>query len=109
MHWVQLIAAIMAEVAATSALKSSDGFTRLWPTLMVVGGYTAAFYFLSLALRMIPVGTAYAIWSGVGLILIVIVGRIAFGQRVDAAAIAGFALIIAGVAVINMFSSSVPR
>ncbi|MDH5510695.1 MAG: multidrug efflux SMR transporter [Nitrospinota bacterium] len=109
MHWLYLIMAIAAEVAATSALKASEGFTRLWPSLLVVTGYVAAFYFLSLTLRVIPIGTAYAIWSGVGLVLIVMVGRVLFGQTIDAAAVAGFALIIAGVVVINVFSSSVPH
>jgi len=109
MHWIYLIVAIAAEVAATSALKASEGFTRLWPSLVVVTGYVVAFYCLSLTLRVIPVGVAYAIWSGVGLMLIVIVGRVLFGQVIDAAAVAGFALIIAGVVVLNVFSSSVPH
>ena len=109
MHWVILVMAIAAEVAATSALKASEGFTRLWPSLFVVAGYAAAFYFLALTLRVIPVGVAYAIWSGVGLIFLVIVGRVFFGQTIDAAAVAGFALIIAGVIVLNVFSSSVPH
>ncbi|MDH5478916.1 MAG: multidrug efflux SMR transporter [Nitrospinota bacterium] len=109
MHWIYLTVAIAAEVAATSALKASEGFTRLWPSLVVVTGYVVAFYCLSLTLRVIPVGVAYAIWSGVGLMLIVIVGRVLFGQVIDAAAVAGFALIIAGVVVLNVFSSSVPH
>ncbi|MDH5638032.1 MAG: multidrug efflux SMR transporter [Nitrospinota bacterium] len=109
MHWLYLIVAITAEVAATSALKASEGFTRLWPSLIVLVGYSASFYFLSLTLRVIPIGTAYAIWSGVGLMLIVIVGWMLFGQTIDAAAVAGFALIIAGVVVLNVFSSSVPH
>jgi small multidrug resistance pump len=104
---VYLAIAILCEVIATSALKASDGFARLWPSLVTVAGYGVAFYCLSLTLRTIPVGVAYAIWSGVGIVLIAAIGWTWFGQRLDAPAIVGLALIIAGVLIINLFSKSV--
>ncbi|OZI46285.1 QacE family quaternary ammonium compound efflux SMR transporter [Bordetella genomosp. 5] len=106
MKWVYLGVAIIAEIIATSALKSSEGFTRLWPSVLTVAGYGVAFYFLSLTLREIPVGVAYAIWSGVGIVLISLVGLVLFRQTLDAAAIVGMALIVAGVVVINLFSKT---
>lgn len=99
--------AIVAEVIATSALKASEGFTRLVPSLVVVVGYGLAFYFLSLALRTIPVGIAYAVWSGIGIILITAIGWVLFAQRLDTAALIGIALILVGVLVVNLFSGSV--
>ena len=104
MHWMYLVIAIVAEVVATSFLRASAGFTRLLPSLVVVGGYGLAFFFLSLTLERIPVGIAYAVWSGAGVTLIAVIGWLFLGQRLDAAAIAGMALIVAGVVVINMFS-----
>lgn len=98
--------AIICEVIATSALKSSEGFTRLVPSIVTGVGYTAAFYFLSLTLRTIPVGIAYAIWSGVGIIFITAIGYVAFQQRLDAPAFLGLGLIIAGVLVINLLSKT---
>lgn len=105
-NWIYLSAAIVAEVLATSALKTSDGFTRLWPSVLVVLGYGTAFFFLSLTLRTIPVGIAYAVWSGVGVVLITLVGWFAFHQKLDAAAIIGMSLIVAGVLVLNLFSKA---
>jgi small multidrug resistance pump len=107
MPWFYLIIAIISEVAATSALKETEGFTRLIPSIIVVAGYTVAFYFLSLTLRTFPVGIVYAIWSGVGIVLIAIAGWIIYQQKLDLAALAGIGLIIAGVIVINVFSRSV--
>ena len=104
MNWLLLSIAIVAEVIATSALKAAEGFTRLGPSLVVIAGYGIAFYFLSLALRGIPVGVAYAVWSGVGIVLISVIGWLAFGQALDAAAIFGIGLIMAGVIVLNVFS-----
>jgi small multidrug resistance pump len=104
MNWLFLSIAIVAEVIATSALKAADGFTRLGPSLVVIAGYGIAFYFLSLALRGIPVGVAYAVWSGVGIVLISVIGWLAFGQALDAAAVFGIGLIMAGVIVLNVFS-----
>lgn len=107
MNWLYLGIAIVAEVVATSALKSAEGFTRLAPSLVVVIGYLVAFYFLSLTLRTIPVGLAYAIWSGVGIVLIALIGWVFLGQTLDAPALAGIGLIIAGVIVIQGYSASV--
>ncbi len=103
---VYLAIAIAAEVVATSALKSSNGFTRLGPSILVVLGYGVAFFCLSVALRTIPTGIAYAIWSGVGIVLVSGVAWLIQGQRLDAAALAGIGLILAGVLVINLFSKS---
>lgn len=106
MHYLYLAVAIVSEVAATSALKLSNGMTNLVPSAVTVVGYVVAFYFLSLTLRVVPVGVAYAIWSGVGIVLISIVGLLWFKQALDFAAIAGMALIILGVAVIYLFSEA---
>lgn len=106
MAYFLLLVAIVAEVTATSALKQSEGFTRPWATLVTVAGYALAFYCLSLTLRTLPTGIAYAIWSGVGIILVTAVAWLWHGQRLDAAAIVGMALIVAGVLVMNLFSSS---
>lgn len=107
--WIFLVIAIISEVIATSALKSSAGFTRLWPSIIVVTGYASAFYFLSLTLNVIPIGIAYAIWSGVGVALIALISWLYFKQPLDFAAIVGLLLIVAGVVVINLFSKSVPH
>jgi small multidrug resistance pump len=106
-QWLFLSIAIVSEVMATSALKASAGFTRPLPSLVVVVGYGVAFYFLSLTLKTVPVGVAYAIWSGAGVALIALVGWAFLGQRLDAPAILGLALIVAGVVVINVFSRTV--
>jgi len=106
--YLYLSTAIVAEVIGTSALKASEGFTRLGPSLITILGYAAAFYFLSLTLKTIPVGIAYAIWSGVGIVLISLIGYALFRQTLDLPAIIGMALIIAGVAVINLFSRTMP-
>lgn len=106
-HWLYLSVAIVAEVIGTSFLKNAAGFTRLMPSLAVVAAYGVAFFFLGLALKTLPVGIAYAIWAGVGVALIALVGYAVFGQPLDAPAIVGMALIIAGVVVINVFSRTV--
>lgn len=102
-----LFVAIVLEVIGTTALQLSQQFTRLGPTLVLVVCYAAAFYCLSITLRVIPVGIAYAIWSALGIVLISLVGLIYFKQRLDLPAILGLALIIAGVLVVNLFSKSV--
>jgi small multidrug resistance pump len=107
MPFLFLAVAILAEVIGTTALKASNGFTVWLPSLVVVAGYGVSFYFLSLALRSIPVGVAYAIWSGVGIVLISVIGWALFRQRLDAAALVGVGLIIAGVIVIQLFSTTV--
>ncbi|PHS66389.1 MAG: QacE family quaternary ammonium compound efflux SMR transporter [Thalassobium sp.] len=104
--WWILAIAIIAEVIATSALKVSEGFTRLIPSLVVVIGYSIAFYGLALTLKVIPVGVAYAIWSGMGIVLVALIGWFVFDQKLDPAAIIGMVLIITGVVVMNVFSAS---
>ncbi len=106
-HWIFLSIAIVSEVIATSCLKAAEGFTRLWPSLMVVVGYLLAFYFLSLTLKTIPVGVAYAIWSGIGVLLIALSGWLFLGQSLDIPAVIGLSLIVAGVVIINVFSRTV--
>jgi small multidrug resistance pump len=96
--------AIIFEIIATSALKKSEQFTQIIPSIITIVGYFAAFYFLSFAIRTIPVGIAYAIWSGVGIVLITIIGAVFFKQIPDLPAIIGLALIMIGVVVINVFS-----
>jgi len=105
--WLILSIAIVSEVVATSFLKASEGFTRPLPSVVVVAGYAAAFYFLSLTLQVIPVGIAYAVWAGLGVVLIALIGWLFLGQRLDAPAIVGMAMIVGGVVVINVFSTSV--
>jgi small multidrug resistance pump len=107
MQWMYLGTAIVAEVIATSVLKASEGFTRLLPSLVVLAGYATAFYFLSLTLRTIPLGIAYAIWSAVGIALVSVIGSLIYRQSLDAPALIGIGLIVAGVVVINGFSKSV--
>ena len=105
--YLYLAFAIVAEVIGTTALKASDSFTRPLPSAITVGCYALSFYLLSFSLRVLPTGIAYAIWSGVGIVLISLISWMAYGQRLDLPAIAGLGLIIAGVAVINLFSNSV--
>ena len=104
-QWLMLGAAIVAEVIGTSVMKSSEGFTRLWPSLVVVVGYGTAFYLLSLTLKLMPIGVAYAVWSGVGIALISLIGWWVHGQTLSPAALAGIALIVAGVLVLQLFGS----
>lgn len=107
--YLYLSFAIVAEVIATSALKASEGFTRPWPTTIVVLGYGAAFYFLSLVLKTVPVGVAYAIWGGAGIVLIALIGWLVLKQPLDLPAVIGIGLIVAGVAVIQLFSTATPH
>ena len=104
--YLYLIVAVVAEVVATSALKMTHQFTRLGPSVVVVLGYAVAFYCLSQVLKTIPVGLAYAIWSGLGIVLVTAVGTVLFKQIPDLAAIIGMVLIVAGVVVINVFSKT---
>lgn len=106
MHWFYLAIAIISEVIATSALKAADGFTRWGPSVLVVVGYASAFYFLSLTLRSIPLGIVYAIWAGVGIALIALVGWVVYHQALDLWALLGIGLIVAGVVVLNVFSKT---
>ncbi len=106
-HWLILGIAIVSEVIATSALKAAEGFTRPLPSAIVVVGYGIAFYCLSVVLRTLPVGVAYAIWSGVGVALIALVGWLLYDQALDLPAVLGLTLIVAGVVVLNVFSKTV--
>ena len=106
MAYFYLAIAIVAEVAATTALKASAEFTRLVPSLIVIVGYGVAFYLLTLVLRSIPVGITYALWAGLGIVLVAIVGAIIFKEVPDVPAVIGMGLIVAGVVVLNVFSKT---
>lgn len=103
--YLLLAIAIAAEVVATSALRASAQFTRFWPSVLVVGGYMVAFYLLSIAVRVIPTGIVYAVWSGLGIVLVALVGLF-LGQKLDLPAAIGIAMILGGVLVINLFSAT---
>ncbi|GAA6201080.1 SMR family transporter [Aquicoccus sp. SU-CL01552] len=105
-HYLFLILAVAAETVGTTALQASQQFSRLMPSLLAVAGYAVAFYFLALTLRIMPVGIVYAMWSGLGIVFIALIGFVAFGQRLDLPALLGLAMIIGGIAVINLFSGS---
>ena len=107
MAYIYLFLAIIAEVIGTTALKASEEFTKLLPSIVVVVGYGIAFYFLSLVLRTMPVGIAYAVWSGIGIVLIAVAGAVMFKQIPDVPAIIGMSLIIAGVVIMHLFSKTV--
>jgi len=107
MNWFYLVIAIVSEVLATSALKASEGFTHPVPSVIVVVGYASAFYFLSLTIRVINLGVAYAIWSGVGVVLISLAGWYLYDQKLDLAAIIGISFITAGALILNIFSDTV--
>lgn len=104
--YVFLSIAIVAEVIATSALKASEGFTRLGPSIVVLIGYGIAFYCLSLTLKSVPVGIAYAIWSGAGIVLVSLIGWFLYGQKLDGWALVGIGFILAGVLIVNLLSKS---
>ena len=106
-HWLALAIAICGEVIATSALKASNEFTRLIPSIIVVAGYGTAFYFMAISMRVLPVGIMYAIWSGMGIVLVSVIGWLVYKQTLDFPSMLGMVLIIAGVIVINLFSKSV--
>ena len=106
LHYVYLVIAVAAETIGTTALQASNQFTRLGPTVLVVIAYGVAFYFLGIALKYIPVGIAYALWSGLGIVLIALIGFAVFGQVLDLAAILGLGMIIGGIVVIQVFSTS---
>jgi len=105
MAFLFLALAIVAEVVATSALKASEGFTRLWPSVTVVIGYGLAFYLLALVLRTMPVGIAYAFWAGLVIVLVTLVGILVYGEKPDLPALLGLGMIVGGVVVIQVFSS----
>lgn len=105
-HYLLLFLAVAAETIGTTALQASQQFTRLGPSVIVVVAYGAAFYLLALALKYMPVGVLYAVWSGLGIVLIAIIGWVVFRQSLDLAAVIGIAMIIAGIAIIQLFSST---
>lgn len=105
--WLALLGAIGFEIVGTTLLQKSEQFSRLWPTLGLAACYLAAFYLLSLALKQMPVGLAYAIWSGLGVVAISVIGVVVFRQKLDPPALIGLALIVGGVVVINLFSKAV--
>jgi len=104
-----LFLAVMAETIGTTALQASQQFTRLGPSMLVVVAYAVSFYLLSITLLTMPVGVVYALWSGLGIILIATIGWVVFGQKLDFAALAGLSMIIAGIAVIHLFSAASPH
>lgn len=106
MHYVFLFAAVVAETIGTSALHASQQFTKLWPSLLVVVAYAISFYLLSLTLRYMPVGIMYAMWSGLGIVLIALIAWLVFGQTLDGPALVGMGLILAGIVVIQLFSKT---
>lgn len=106
MPYLALVIAIVTETVGTTALQASQQFTRLWPSLLATVSYAASFYFMAVALKFMPVGIVYAIWSGLGIVLIALIGFLVFGQRLDGPAVAGLALIVAGIVVIQVFSGS---
>lgn len=105
-HYIYLIIAVITETIGTAAMQASEQFTRFWPSVLLVVAYGVSFYFLALTLKFMPVSIVYAIWSGLGIVLIAFIGWMVFKQSLDFAAIAGIGLIIAGVIIINLFSSS---
>ncbi|HBF46165.1 DMT family transporter [Shewanella frigidimarina] len=107
--WIFLSVAILTEVVATSALKASDGFSKLAPSIVVIVGYVLSFYFLSLALKGIPVGIAYATWAGLGIVLITAIAWLMYGQKLDLGALVGMTFILVGVVVMNLFSNVTPH
>ncbi|PSB28477.1 DMT family transporter [Stenomitos frigidus] len=104
--YAYLLIAIVSEVIATSTLKATASFTKLVPSLVVLVGYGSAFYFLSLCLNTISVGVAYAIWSGLGIVLVALLGWVFYRQAIDQAGLIGMGLIIGGVAVLHLFSKT---
>jgi small multidrug resistance pump len=106
MHYIYLAIAILTETVATSAIQASQQFTRLGPSLIVVIGYAASFYFMALTLKVMPIGIVYALWSGVGIVLIAAIGYVVFNQKLDTPAIIGVTLIIVGILIIQLFSAT---
>ena len=107
--YLVLFLAVAAETIGTSALQASQQFSRLWPSVLVVVAYATSFALLAWVLKFMPVGIAYAIWSGLGIVFIALIGRTVFGQRLDVPAIAGMGLILAGILVIHLFSATGPH
>ena len=104
--YLYLLLAVLAETIGTTALQASQQFTRFWPSVIVIVGYAFAFYLLAMTLKVMPVGIVYAIWSGLGIFLIALIGFVVFGQRLDWPAILGLAMILAGILIIHLFSKT---
>lgn len=109
MAYIYLFIAIIAEVLGTSALKASQEFTRFWPSVMAIVGYGMAFYLLTLVFRSLPMGVAYALWAGLGIMLVTLIGVVIFNEKLDLPAVLGIAMIIGGVVVIQVFSKVSPH
>jgi len=109
MPYLILLLAVVAETIGTSALQASQQFTRFWPSVLVVGAYSISFYLLSHTLAYMPVGVVYALWSGMGIVLIALIGYFVFGQMLDLPAILGMAMILGGILVIHLFSKATPH
>jgi len=105
--WLILLCAVVCEVVGTSAIKYSEGFTKVIPSIVVFVAFGMAFYILSISLKVIPIGMAYAVWSGLGIVLISIIGHSVFSQRLDAPAFIGMSFILAGVVIMQVFSKAV--
>jgi small multidrug resistance pump len=105
-HYIYLFAAIVAETIGTTALQASQQFSRFWPSVLVVLAYAISFYLLSMTLRVMPVGIVYAIWSGLGIVLIAAIGFVVFHQHLDLPAVLGLAMIIGGILIIHLFSTA---
>ncbi|MBR2657624.1 SMR family transporter [Yoonia sp.] len=108
-HYILLIFAVLAETIGTTALQASQQFTRFWPSVLVVVAYSVSFYLLAQTLRVMPVGVVYAMWSGLGIVLIAAIGYLVFGQRLDLPAVIGIAMILGGILVIHLFSRTAPH
>jgi len=106
LHYIYLILAVLAETVGTSALQASQQFSKFWPSVLVVVAYSLSFYLLAFTLKFMPVGIVYALWSGLGILFIAIIGFVVFGQRLDMPAILGLSMIIAGIVVIQVFSDT---
>lgn len=106
MHYIYLFFAVLAETVGTTALQASQQFTRIGPSVLVVVSYAISFYLLGMTLKYMPVGIVYALWSGLGIVLIALIGLVVFGQKLDLAAMLGLAMIVAGIAIIHLFSTS---
>jgi len=109
LHYILLIFAVLAETIGTTALQASQQFTRFWPSVLVVIAYSVSFYLLAQTLRVMPVGVVYAMWSGLGIVLIAAIGYLVFGQRLDLPAVIGIAMILGGILVIHLFSRTAPH
>ncbi|MCV2892344.1 SMR family transporter [Lentibacter sp. XHP0401] len=109
MPYIYLAIAVAFETIGTSAMQASQQFTRLWPSVLVVAAYAISFYFLSMVLRFMPVGVVYALWSGLGIVFIAMIGFVVFGQKLDLPAVLGLGLIITGIVVIQLFSNATPH